>query len=313
LRDLSEEYQVNRIVKRVLFGVLAVVGLVVVGGGAFVGYQVMRFDSSMNKVYDLPVKPLERSTDEAVLARGQHLSEAIVACVNADCHGPDLGGGKTLEFGPLGKVTGPNISAGGLGAAYSDGELVRLIRHGVKKDGRSVRFMPSHEINWLPDADLAAVISYLRTLPPSNKPNGPTELGLMAKIVDRLDLISLDVARHIDHANIEIAPPPAPTAAYGRFVVRGCTGCHGERLSGGPIPAAPPELPVPLNLTPHETGLKGWTYEDFDRLLTTGMRKNGKKLDPFMPISAYVKMDETEKKALWAHLSSLEPLPFGGR
>jgi mono/diheme cytochrome c family protein len=303
----------NRIIKRILVGVSGAVALVVVGGAAFVGYQVLRFDSSMDKVYDVPVPKVARSNDPAVLARGQHLSEAIAACVNADCHGLDLGGGKTLEFGPLGKVSGPNISSGGLGAAYSDGELFRLIRHGIKKDGRSVRFMPSNEIGWLPDPEIVAVISYLRTLPPSSKPNGPTELGLMAKVVDRLGLIALDIARNIDHDRIQIGPDPSPTAAYGRFLAKGCIGCHGERLSGGPIPAAPPELPVPSNLTPDATGLKGWTYEDFDRLLSTGMRKNGKKLDPFMPLSAYEKMDETERKALWAHLSSLAPLPFGGR
>lgn len=303
----------NRTVKRILVVVCAVVGVLVAGVGAFAGYHVLRFDSSMDEVYDVPLKPMARSTDPAVLARGQHLAEAVAACVNADCHGGDLGGGKTIELGPLGRVTGPNISGGGLGAAYSDSELFRLIRHGLKKDGRSVRFMPSNEINWLPDADIVAIISYLRTLPPTNKPNGPSELGVMAKVVDRLDLVGFDVARKIDHANVEIAPPPSPTADYGRFVIRGCMGCHGENLSGGPIPAAPPELPVPLNLTPDESGLRGWTYEDFDRLLTAGVRKNGEKLDPFMPISAYSKMDETEKKAMWAHLSALPPRPFGGR
>jgi hypothetical protein len=304
---------VNRTLKRILLGLAALVGLVVVGGAAFVGFHALRFDASMDKVYDIAPKPVVRSTDPTVLARGEHLAKSIGGCVASDCHGSDLGGGKTLVFGPLGKITGPNISSAGLGAAYSDGELFRLIRHGIKKDGRSVRFMPSQEIGWLPDSDIVAMISYLRTRPPSTKPNGPTALGIVGKVVDRLDLIVLDVARRIDQANPEIAPPPSPTAAYGRFIAKGCTGCHGDSLSGGPIPAAPPDLPVPLNLTPHATGLQGWSYEDFDRLLTTGLRKNGKKLDPFMPISVYIEFDETEKKALWAHLSSLPPLPFGER
>jgi len=304
---------VNRTLKRILVGFAALVGLVLVGIGIFAGFHIVRFNSSMDKVYDIAVKPVQRSTDAAVLARGEHLAKSIAACANGDCHGTDLGGGKTLEFGPLGKVTGPNISTGGLGVAYSDGELFRLVRHGIKKDGRSLRFMPSNEIGWLPDSDIVAIISYLRTLPPSTKPNGPTELGAMAKVVDRMDLIVLDVARRIDHDRPLIAPPPSPTAEYGGFVAKVCTGCHGENLSGGPIPAAPPELPVPLNLTPDATGLKGWTYEDFDRVLTTGVRKNGKKLDPFMPISAYQEFDETEKKALWAYLGSLPARPLGGR
>jgi len=72
-------------------------------------------------------------------------------------------------------------------------------------------------------------------------------------------------------------------------------------------------MPTPLNLTPHETGLKGWTQEDFNNLLNKGDRKNGKKLHPFMPIENYSLMDDTEKQALYAYFMSLPPKPFGGR
>lgn len=301
------------LVKRILIGAGGLVGALVIGGAAFAGFHVYRFGASMEKVYDVPVPAVTVSTDPAVLARGLHLSDAVAGCTNEDCHGADLGGGKKMEFGPLGTITGPNISKGGLGAAYSPGELFRLIRHGLKKDGRSVRFMPSNEMGWLPDSDIVAVISYLSSLPPVTKPNGPTELGALAKILDRLEMLPLDVARKIDHQNPEVGGPPAATAEYGRHLAKLCTGCHGPKLSGGPIPGAPPELPIPSNITPDASGIKGWGYEDFDRLLVAGVRKNGKKLDPFMPIPGFGKMDETEKKALWAYLSTLAPLPFGGR
>jgi hypothetical protein len=304
---------VNRIVKRVLLGVGGALGLLVLGGGAFVGCQVHRFNESLDKVYDIPVPQITRVTDPVALERGKHVAEAVAACSGADCHGADFAGGKTLDTGPIGKFTGPNITSAGMGAVYSDGELFRLLRHGIKKDGRTVRFMPTHELNWFPDSDLTALISYLRTLPPVEKPNGPFEIGLLGKVLDRQDLFVLDVARRIPHDKIEIAPPPEPTAAYGRFLALGCTGCHGHGFAGGPIPGAPSTLPTALNITPHETGLKGWTYEDFEKLMVEGIRKNGKKLDPFMPITAYQKFDEVEKKALWAYLSSLPPRPFGER
>ncbi len=303
----------NKVVKKVLIGVGALLGAVVVGGGAFVGVQVARYNSSLDKTYEIALPKVERSTDPAVLARGQHLAESVAPCLNSDCHGGDLGGGKVMDVGPLGKFSAPNVSMGGLGAAYSDGELFRLLRHGVKKDGRSVRFMPAQEFGWLSDADVIAIISYLRTLPAVQKPNGPFEVGTLAKVLDRHDMVVLDVARRIDHDHPELAPAPEPTAVYGRHLAKLCKGCHGDNLSGGPIPGAPPDFPVPLNLTPDATGLKGWAFEDFNRLLTQGMRKNGKKLDPFMPISAYGKLDETEKKALWAYLTTLQPRPFGGR
>ena len=301
------------IVKKVLLGFGGVVGAMVVGGAAFVGYAVHAFNASLEKVYDLPVPTMVRSTDPVVLARGQHVAEALAPCANSDCHGTDLGGGKTMDVGPVGKLTAPNISQGGLGATYSDGELLRAIRHGVKKDGTSVRFMPSHEFNWLPEADFVAAISWMRTLPAVQKPNGPLEIGLIGKVLDRFDLLPLVTARRIDHAHIETAPPPSPTAAYGAFLSRACSGCHGETLAGGPIPGAPPEMAVPLNLTPHATGLQGWTLEDFKKTLQTGINKRGKKLDAMMPISAFGKLDELEMQALFAYLASLPPRPFGAR
>jgi hypothetical protein len=91
------------------------------------------------------------------------------------------------------------------------------------------------------------------------------------------------------------------------------TGCHGPGLSGGPIPGAPPELPVPSNITPHETGIKAYTGADFMRLLNTGIKRNGKKLDPFMPLPALAAMNDIEKRALWAYLSSIPAQPFGNR
>ncbi|HYO97466.1 MAG TPA: c-type cytochrome [Polyangiaceae bacterium] len=303
----------HRTLRRILVGAGALVGLAVVGGGAFVAIQVQRFNSSMERVYAVPVPTIERSSAPAVLARGEHLSRSVGGCATADCHGTDLGGGKPIEAGPAGTFTGPNISQAGLGAAYSDGELFRLIRHGLKRDGRSLVFMPSHELGWLPDSDIAAMISFLRTVPPVQKPNGPMRIGLLGKVLDRHDLFVLDVARRIRHDKPEVAGAPTADAKYGRFLAKGCIGCHGEGLAGGAIPGAPPELPVPSNLTPHTTGLKDWTYADFERLLATGVRKNGKKLDPFMPLAALSNLDEVERQALWAHLSSLPPRPFGER
>ena len=216
-------------------------------------------------------------------------------------------------MGPLGTFTGPNITKAGLGGVYSDGELKRLIEHGIKKNGKGVRFMPSHEINWLSDDDVIATIAYVRSVKPSKKPNGPFALGTLAKVLDRQDAIIIDVARKVDHKNIVKAPAAAPTAAYGKFVAKLCLGCHGDTCSGGKIPGVPPNIPIPPNITPHETGIKSWAFSDFERLLDKGIKKDGSKLDPFMPLTALTNMDQTERKALFAFLMSVEPKEFGNR
>jgi cytochrome c553 len=299
--------------KRILkwLGVLLVVA--VLGLSSFVGYQVMAFNRSMSKTYNIPPPNISRSTEAAVIERGKHLAESLGACATKDCHGHDLAGGELLDIGPLGIMVAPNITPAGRAAQYSDPEIARLILHGVKRDGKPVRFMMSQEINWLPDDDIQALISYVRSVPPVQKPDGEMKIGVLGKVLDRLDKIKLDVARRIDHEHRRNAPAPAPTAAYGAFIGQLCQGCHGEHYSGGPIPGAPPSIPIPKNITPHDTGIKKYSFDDFNKLLDTGIKKDGSKLDPFMPVEALSKMNETERQALWAFLQTIEPRPFGGR
>jgi hypothetical protein len=305
-------------VMKVLKSVLKVIGLVLVlalgTGASYAGWQGHEFDASLDRVYDVPVPTITLSKDPAVLARGEHLTHAVLPCATAACHGGDFAGAtEPIDLGPVGKLSAPNITPAGLAVAYSDGELFRLLRHGIKKDGRSVRFMPIQDASWLPDSDVVAMISYLRTVPAVDKPNGAIAIGPLGKVLDRRNVFPLDVARRIDHEHVELAPPPAPTKEYGRFLARLCTGCHGAHLSGGPIPGAPSSVPTPRNLTPDSSGLAGWTYDDFAKLLDTGVRKNGQKLDPFMPLAAFSKYDDTERRALWAYLQSLSPIPAGQR
>jgi mono/diheme cytochrome c family protein len=281
--------------------------------GGFVGVSLAAFSRSMSRVYEVPPPPIERSTDPVVIERGRHLAESVGGCASGDCHGVDLGGGTPIDAGPIGSFAAPNITAGGLGARYTDGELARVVRSGINREGRSIRFMPSQELSWLPDEDLVAIVSYVRSMPAVNRPSGEVKPGVLGRVLDRRDMIALDVARRIDHENRETVPAPAPTAQYGAFLARGCYGCHGEGLSGGRIPGAPPSMAVPLNLTPHETGLAGWSYDDFVNMLDTGKSKDGRALDPMMPFAGLAKMNATEKQALWAYLQSLPPTPFGDR
>jgi cytochrome c553 len=299
------------VLKTVLKGAGIVLGLAVGGVGVFAYVQCSRFDASMDKVYDVPVPTIARSTDPAVLARGKHIAESLGACEASPCHASDLGGGTLIEMGPLGSFAGSNVTV--MREAYSDGELARLVKHGVKKDGRSVRFMPAQDISWLPDADVVALVSYMRTVAAVDRPNNPVTVGTLGKVLDRRDQFAWDVARRIDHGKEESVPAPEATPAYGVFLARMCSGCHGEHLSGGPLPGAPSSFAIPLNLTPDATGIKDWELADFDKLMRTGVRKNGKQLDKLMPIEAWKNLDDTEMRALWAYLRTLAPTPFGGR
>lgn len=300
-------------IKKILLGVLLLVVLVVLGVGVFALLQARAFDQSMAKVYDIPLREVQRSEDPAVLARGKHLANGLGACTG--CHGADYGGGMVEEMGPVGRFGNPNITPGKNGAlaVYTDAELARLVKHGIRRDGTSVRFMPSGDFSWWPDSDVDALISYLRTVPPKDTEIVGVEVGLLGKVFDRLDMMPLDMARRIDHAKLPVAPPPSESPEYGEHIASLCKGCHGPNLAGGRLPGSPPEIPTPLNITPHETGLKDWTFADFDKLMREGIRMNGAKLHPFMPVQNTSAFNETEMKALWAYLRTVPARPFGER
>jgi len=286
-------------------------GAPALGLACFVLWHVRAYDQSTTRRYDIPLVEIPRRDDAAALERGKHLAESLGECVV--CHGKGLAGGRVEPMGPLGHVVIPNASPGGRIKDYSDAELSRLIRHGVKRDGTTVRLMPANVNSWWPDEDVAALIAWMRSLPTLSGDPGVFEVTAMGKLLDRFDSIPIDVARRIDHGSVGQSPAPAANATYGAYVATSCRGCHAPTLAGGPIPGAPPGLAVPLNLTPHETGLKGWTLDDFKAVIHSGKRKNGKPLDPFMPVDALRNLNEVEITALWAYLQSAPPRPFGER
>jgi len=300
-------------VKKLLLWVGGVLVLVIVGLGAFVGYEVAAFNRSLTRKYDVPLPEVARSSDPAVLERGKHIAESFGGCLS--CHGQDLGGGKAEDFGALATVVYPNITSGkgGRGASYSEAEFVRLLLHGVRRDGTAVRFMPAQEFAWWPVEDAVAVTSYVRTMPAVDREVGTVNFGVLLKVLDRLDMLPVDSARRIDHTHQPGAPAPAETKEYGAFLGSACRSCHGEQLSGGPIPGAPEGMAVPPNLTAHDTGLKDVTLDEFKSVLRTGVHKNGQKLDALMPIEMTRNYSDLELGALYAYLMSLPPLPLGSR
>jgi cytochrome c553 len=300
--------------RKLFLGLAVFVVLVAIGGAGFAWFQASAFDASLSKVYDIAPPDIHAVNDPAVIERGKHLVESIGGC--GECHGKDLGGKDGEVMGPIGKVNGANLTTGkgGVAGRYTDGQLARVIRHGIKADGTSLRFMPSQDIAWWPDDDLVALVSYLRSLPPVDRTLGESHIGLLGKVLDRMEVLPLDVARRIDHSAPRPKTLPAEaTAEYGSKLARSCVGCHGEHFSGGPIPGAPSNLPVPANITPHATGLAAATEADWNRLLDQGIKHDGKPLDPFMPIAMLRAMNETERAALWTFLRSLPPRPFGER
>jgi len=99
----------------------------------------------------------------------------------------ELGGGDVgFEVPGVGTYVGPNLTPDrdtGLGS-WTDQQVEAAIRHGVRPDGRVLSpVMPWPEFSHMSDADVHAVIAYLRSLKPvSNKVPGPFAAGEPARI-----------------------------------------------------------------------------------------------------------------------------------
>ncbi len=92
----------------------------------------------------------------------------------------------------------------------------------------------------------------------------------------------------------------------------GCVHCHtapdGEPFAGGLTLQTPFGKLVSPNITPDETGIGGWTLEDFTRALREGKNHEGQPLYPAMPYTAFTKLTDEDVEGLWSYISNLEPV-----
>ncbi|HEX6134444.1 MAG TPA: c-type cytochrome [Longimicrobiales bacterium] len=286
----------KRVLKWLGIGTGSLAGVALVAAGVIYATSARRIAAT----WDVTPAELTVPDDSGALARGRRFARAIAKCV--DCHGPDYSGQVVIDDPMLGRIVAPNITPAGITRDYTAADWVRAIRHGVKRNGRSVIVMPSFEYYHIGDADLADMIAYLSALPPARNDTLPaTRVGPMGRFLIATSAFPILSASAIDHAAPHPgAPPVAATPEYGRYIASiGCVGCHGEDLKGGKPPAPPaPDLTA--------TGrIAGWTETDFRTALRAGKRPDDTVMSTEMPWPLTLEMTDVEIAAVWAYLQSL--------
>jgi cytochrome c553 len=240
--------------------------------------------------------------DGAAVARGRRLATVVSMCAN--CHGEDFGGKAMIDNIAMGRLWAANLTRGrgGIAAAYESQDWARTMLHGVKPDGRSVIFMPSHEFKFT-EAEVGDMAAFFRSLPPVDRQPPPARIGPMAAVLSYIGMPLLP-AELVDHEHVRFAAPataPASLAEAGHQLARkaACAGCHQSDFTGG---SGPP--PGASNLTP--VGIGEWTEADFFRAIRQHIRPNGSRIDEAMPL-AYAQLTDRELESLFAFLKTLPP------
>lgn len=265
------------------------------------------------------------------LERGKYIFNHSAGCV--DCHstrdfsklsGPvkpgteGMGGEKfDEEFGLPGTFYSKNITPYGVGN-WTDGELLRAITEGIRKDGTALfPIMPYLVYGTMDREDIYSVIAYIRTLPsikndvPESKANFP--MSMIMKTIPQKNSFT----QKLDKKNL---------IAYGEYLVKGasCTDCHTPSKDGVPVPGkfltGGIEFNLPgntvvrsANLTPDsETGLGLWTKEQFiarfkqcsDPSYGNTPYKPG-DFQTIMPWTVYAGMTEEDLGAIYEYLRTI--------
>ena len=314
--------------KKVL-NVLKSIGLTIllIFAGVFVFVQL-----SWNNKLEAPYPDIKSSSDSMVIARGEYLVYGPAHCVS--CHVPmnsildvdkglkmSLVGGFEESIPGFGTFRAPNLTPDnetGIGK-LTDAQIARSIRHMVSTDGRIL--FPFMEYQEMSDEDIAAIISFLRSQEPVNNEIKPTEYGFLGKALIAFGLFKAKGPEKVPPVSVK----PDSTATYGKYLandIGNCRSCHskidnsgkqiGADFAGGflfkPTEWSQGYAFVSANLTPHKTTgiMRNWTEENFIARFKTGRIYERTP----MPWGCYSSMNESDLKAIFHFLQSLEPVDF---
>ncbi|MEJ2330129.1 MAG: c-type cytochrome [Gammaproteobacteria bacterium] len=223
---------------------------------------------------------------------GERLS-AVLGCIG--CHKLDLTG-EDWSDPDWGVLWTANLtqSAG----AFSEHELAVMIAEGKRPD-RALMDMPSYLFSELDPNDLAALVSYLKTLPVEGVQHPDPTIGpKLAEDIASGDF--KDSAQQVAEMKNKAPPDLGPDHAFARSILRAtCAECHGMDLQGQtePMMDAPP--PPDLRI------VAAYSAEGFSTLMKTGKPIGDRELRVMGGVARgrYSRFTESEIKAVYEYLT----------
>lgn len=264
--------------------------------------------------------PAAVATAETLLERGEYLVNGPMGCGN--CHtlqGPDgpvaamtLAGGQLLIDDEMMTAYSTNITPAGRVGDWSDAELARAIREGLRPDGTLIGPpMPFALYRQISDGDLAAIVAYLRTVAPVENvaPDSVYHVPLPPAYGPPVEHVA------------EI--PRGVSVEYGQYLagpIAHCMECHTPFGPEGPMLdtalgqggfefPGPWGVSVAPNITSGEDGLAEYSDDELAAMITQGVRPDGSPMLPPMPYAHFARFTPEDLEALILYLRTVPPLP----
>jgi len=308
--------------KSIVLGILVVLVLLVIGGLTAVGWQIVLGPDAR------PVSSEKFEATEARLARGKYLVEGVAACFHChtehDMTNPEYpivqakkGAGWVMPIPELNNIASRNITPDpetGIGS-WSDDEVARAIREGVRKDGTALfPVMPYPFFASMDDEDVKSIVVYLRTIP-AVKNTVPTR-----QLPGPLEYIVKTIPKPLT--------TPQPSHAASTPVERGkylvtlaeCKGCHtAADDKGQPLPGmdfggggafddqALKKKVFSLNITQDPSGIAHYDESMFIQTIRTG-QVTSRLVNHIMPFEFFKNMTDDDLRDIFAFIKSVPPV-----
>src|SRR3954471_4560916 len=248
---------------------------------------------------EAPAPPqFERAVDgatgrSALVAHGARLATVLGG---NGCHGADLAGHVWSDDPREAILFTSNLTRALPG--YSDAELERTIRFGARPDRSPLWEMPSQIFTHLSAPDMAALIAWLRTMPPAGQAHPRIVIGPQGR-----ELIArgeIEPAPKMVRDNLRVWPARVDGRHdWARYMIRAtCAECHGLTLTGHHDDPAhsPPDLVV----------AGGYSRAEFRHLMRTGEPTGGRRLGLMAQVarSRFAHFTDREVDAIYDYLKA---------
>lgn len=229
-------------------------------------YVWLASEAVIDRRYTLPRSLVRADRTADAIARGARLA-VIDGC--ADCHGAKLDG-RLMRDDPGFPIQASNLRA--LEQNYTDEDFDRAIRRGLRPDASSLWVMPSQAFVYVHDDDIAAILGYIRSLPPSGQTTPPPSFADAA----RWQIVRGEIEPAAPRAMIQMpAIDLGPHYDGGRYIaMMACGACHATELIGSADGRAPD-----LNVTAR------YSREQFFNLMRQGINARGHWLPTMGPLA----------------------------